>query len=95
MDPDVIFQIRDDGEAALAASHVGLNANLISTHSGSTTTGLSGFELDTNSDPPAADASNQLLILGLADVEDNSIGVHAVWEVLIYMHSLRTAALGV
>lgn len=69
-DPDLVFEIQADG--AIAAAQVGLNAVLIYTHSGSTSTGLSGVELDTTSDAPATDASNQLTIqrvVNRADVE--------------------------
>ncbi len=83
--PDLIYQIRDDGAALLTSVAVGQNANLIFTHAGSTVTGISGVELDTNSDPPAADASNQLLIVGLADMPSNSLAIHAVWDVIINM----------
>ena len=50
-DPDLVFEIQADG--AIPAASIGLNAVLIFTHSGSTTTGLSGVELDTTSDGPA------------------------------------------
>jgi hypothetical protein len=59
-DPDAEFEIQADG--AIAATQIGLNAVLIATHAGSTATGQSGLELDTTSDAPAADASNQLTI---------------------------------
>ena len=88
-DPGLLFHIRDDGAAALAATSVGLNAVLIYTHSGDTVYGISGVELDTNSDAPAADASNQLQIMRLAPIPGNTIGTHAVWEVRITNHSLR------
>jgi len=96
VDPDTIFEIQDDGGAALTADEVGLNAEIIRTHTANTTTGISGTELDAGTtDAPASDASNQLLILALSQKPDNSIGVHAIWDVLINMHSFRTPALGV
>ncbi len=69
IDPYQEYLIQADG--AVPAASVGLNAVLIATHSGSTTTGLSGMELDTTSDAPAADASNQLLITRLYNAPDN------------------------
>src|SRR5690606_25327210 len=60
-DPDLIFEIQADG--AVPAASMGLNAVFIMTHAGSTYTGLSGVELDTTSDTPEANASNQLLIV--------------------------------
>jgi len=86
--PDVIYHIRDDGAATPTYVFPGQNANLIFTHTGNTTTGISQAELDTNSDPPAADASNQLYILKLADIENNDLGTHAIWEVLLSTHRL-------
>lgn len=83
--PDLVYQIRDDGATLLTSTVVGQNANLIYTHPGNTSTGLSGVELDTTSDPPEANASNQLLVLGLSDMPDNSLAIHAVWDVLINM----------
>lgn len=62
--PDHIFEIQADG--AVGAASMGLNANVIFTHAGSTVSGLSGVELDTTSDAPAADASNQLVILSVS-----------------------------
>lgn len=85
-DPDMIFEIQADG--AVAAASMGLNAVLIATHSGSTVSGLSGLELDTTSDVPAADASNQLLILRAVNREDNDTTIaHAKVEVLINCHT--------
>jgi hypothetical protein len=94
-DPDVVFQIQDDGAAALAATVVGLNAVVIDTHAGSTSTGRAGTELDTNSDAPAADASNQLTIQRLAAITDNALGANAVWEVKINNHTESAGVIGI
>lgn len=93
-DPSVVFEIQSDG-GTVTADTVGLNAVLIATHAGSTATGLSGMELDTTSDVPAADASNQLLILGFSMREHNEIGAFAVFDVIINAHSYAPPALGV
>jgi len=94
-DPDLIFEIQADG--AISAAQVGLNAVLIYTNSGSTTTGLSGVELDTSSDVPAADASNQLTILRVADAPGrNELGsAWTVVEVRINQHTEATGQIGV
>lgn len=96
IDPDVVFEIQACSGAVLANTTVGLNAVLIFTHSGSTVTGLSGMEMDSGaSDAPAADASNQFLILGLVDREDNDISaVNAKWYVLINLHRLKATGDG-
>jgi hypothetical protein len=94
-DPDMIFEIQADG--AIAATEIGLNAVLIYTNAGSTTTGLSGVELDTSSDAPAADASNQLTILRVADAPGrNELGsAWTVVEVRINQHTEMTGQIGV
>lgn len=85
-DPDVEFEIQADG--AIPATSIGLNAVLIATHSGSTTTGLSGVELDTTSTAPSADASNQLIILRAVNREDNDTTLtHAKVIVRINCHT--------
>lgn len=93
-DPDVIFEIQADG--AIAATQVGLNAVLIYTNSGSTTTGLSGVELDTSSDAPAADASNQLTILRVVNRTDNEAGsANTKVEVKINQHTEANNVIGI
>jgi len=86
-DPNVVFQIQDDGGGSLDYDTIGLNAVLIA-GTGSTVTGLSGFALDGGTtDPPAADASNQLLILGMSNISGNTIGSdYAIWDVIINQH---------
>lgn len=88
-DPDLIFQVQDDGDGTVTAGWAGANANLAS-GSGSTATALSGWELDA-SDTPAADASNQITILGLAQIPGNELDDYAIWEVFINQHELATA----
>jgi len=94
-DPDLMFEIQADG--TLTADSMGLNAVLIATHSGSTVTGLSGIELDTTSDVPAADASNQLLIHRLSPRTNNDLAsANAVVEVTINNHTMTgEAGLGI
>lgn len=70
-DPTLVFEVQCP--SAIAATQVGLNALLIDTHSGSTTTGLSGTEMDGgDSTSPAADASYQLQIKRLINRVDNT-----------------------
>lgn len=93
-DPDVVFEIQADG--AIAAAQVGLNAVLIYTNAGSTTTGLSGAELDTTSDVPAADASNQLTIQRVVNRVDNeAASAFTKVEVKINNHTEAHGALGI
>lgn len=93
MDPFTVYEIQADG--AIPAASVGLNAVLIYTHSGDTVSGMSGVELDTTSDVPAADASNQLLILRAVNRVDNDTTLtHAKVEVLINQHTENQGTVG-
>lgn len=93
-DPDAMFEIQADG--TLTADSIGLNAVLIATHAGSTVTGLSGIELDTTSDAPAADSSNQLLIEALKPgVENDLASANAVALVKIINHTRAQGNLGI
>ena len=92
-DPDVVFQIQDDGGGTPGSGNVFLNANLIYTHAGSTVTGRSGAEL--NGATWAADQSFQLLILGAARLPNNDVASdNCVWDVLINTHQLKGGAVG-
>ena len=93
-DPTTEFEIQADG--AIAAAQVGLNAVLIYTNAGSTSTGQSGAELDTTSDVPAADASNQLTILGVVAREDNeAASAFTKVRVRINQHTEAVGAVGI
>jgi hypothetical protein len=93
--PDLVFEIQADSAGTLAATSVGLNAVLIDTHAGSAVTGYAGVELDTTSDAPAADISNQLTIHRFVDRPDNEIATHAKVEVTINNHTEAHATLGI
>jgi hypothetical protein len=87
-DPNLIFEIQDDGAAVLGVAGVGLNA-IMQTGSGSTATGKSGYVLDTNGTAPSADASNMLLIERAANrVGNDATLASTIWEVSISMHRL-------
>lgn len=92
-DPDVIFEIQADG--AIPATSIGLNANLIFTHSGEAATGISGVELDTTSDVPDTDATNQLLIMRASNrVGNDTTLTHANVEVMINQHTENQGTVG-
>lgn len=84
-DPDVVFEIQASA-AITAASSVGLNAVLYGAGV-DTATGKSTVQLDATSDLPAADASNQLLILGPARRATLDYTGNPVFEVLIINHT--------
>ena len=79
--PDLIFQIRDDGDATPSKVFPGQNA-ILASGSGNTITGLSGYYLDGSTTPTTTQA-HSLHIVGLADIEDNELGDYAIWDVII------------
>lgn len=93
---DMIFEIQASSTAVVTEASVGLNAELIFTHTGDTVTGLSGMELDTGTTVPDADATGQLTIIGLSPVQGNDItAVHAKWLVTINLPRLSPGVAGV
>lgn len=87
-DPEAIFTIQEDGDTTpLAVTSGSNNADLITTHDGSTVTGLSGFELDSSTINTTN--SLQLRVLRLYPTLKNEIGEFAVWEVKINLHTSR------
>lgn len=83
-DPNVLFEIQEDSVGgALAITNVGQNANVV-VGAGSTTSGLSAMELDSNT---AATTSTLVLhIEGLQQRPDNAIGTNAKWLCSFNVH---------
>ena len=92
-DPNLLFEIQEvSGGTALTANDIGLNANFV-VGSGSTTTALSGVEL--NNSGEATTNTLDLKIVGLVDRPDNAIGEHAKWLVQINRHQYANQVAGV
>lgn len=71
-DPNALFEVQEDAVGgALTAADVGLNASVI-VGSGSTTTGASAMQLDSNT--AATDATLTLRIMGFTQRVDNEVG---------------------
>ena len=76
---DLLFEIQEvSGGTALAANDIGLNANFV-VGSGSTTTGMSGVEL--NNATEATTNTLDVKIVGFVNRPDNEVGEHAKWLV--------------
>ena len=89
-DPNVLYEIQEDSVGgALAATSVGLNADLIAA-AGSTATKQSGFMLDSST--AATTATLQLRIVQLEQRADNEIGNYAKWLVAINLPTETGAA---
>jgi len=79
--PDIVFQIRDNGDGTPAVDWPGRNALMEAGGGGSTVTGLSSFALQAVT--PAATQNYTLHMLGTSDIEDNEMDDYAIWDVLI------------
>lgn len=90
--PNLLFAIQDDASAALAATDVGMNANLVFTHAGSTVTGRSGVEILAST--VNTTANFQTTIISLLDMPDNALGINARWLVRINRHTYAPGNLG-
>jgi len=87
-DPYVIFEAQEDSVgAAIAVTAVGNSIDVV-VGSGSTTTGLSGMELDSST---AVAGAAQCRLLRIVDREDNVLGDNCKWEVLLVEHEMLTA----
>src|SRR5574343_414317 len=62
IDPSVVYEIQGDSSAAIAATDVGSNIDMVYTHSGETITGLSGVEA--NASAIHTGAAYQLKLMG-------------------------------
>ena len=89
-DPALLFEIQEDSVGgALAATSVGLNADLIAA-AGNNATKQSGFMLDSST--ALASATLQLRIVQLEQRADNEIGANAKWLVAINLPTETGAA---
>jgi len=88
-DPNLLYMIQENG--AMVAGAGSRNANLVA-GSGSTITGLSGWQL--NSSTLNTTATLQMRILRALQESDNAIGTNAKWLTRINLHTV-TQALGI
>ena len=87
-DPNLLFEVQEDSDgAAMAAANVGNTADLTGFTSGDTTYGHSSIEIDSSTATAAGDGTEDVLILGLAQREDNAIGTNANWLVRLNNHA--------
>ena len=97
-DPNVLFEIQEDngGSAYIEVADVGQFFNIATHSAGSTTTGLSTAELDSDGNTATA-ASAAVQLVALVDRPDNVMGssaAHAKWLVrpVIHPYNAATAA---
>lgn len=89
-DPYIEFGVQSDSGTATTSAAVFATANHVA-GSGSSTTKLSGHELDSSD----IGAGGQLEILGLLDTPDNAWGEHSKLRVRIAEHKWNAAVAGV
>lgn len=91
-DPSVLFAIQDDGDSdTMVVGDIGLNANFV-VGSGSTTTGRSGMELNTNT--AAGTSTLDLKIHALLDTPNNEIGDYGDYLVSFNNHQFANQVSG-
>lgn len=88
-DPDILFGIQVDED--LVAADIGATADLVATAAGSTSTGLSGFELDSSDIGTGAGVK----IYDIVQSVDNAYGTAADALVFINEHENRSTMTGV
>ncbi len=87
-DPNVIFEVQEDSDGgALTADAIGSSADLV-VGAGDVKSGRSGVELDSSS---AATVAATCKILRAVNREDNELGDHCKFEVLIAEHEMKLA----
>jgi len=93
--PDQRFRVQDDGDTSqIAMADLGLNCNLIFTHTGNITSGLSGAELDSSSINTTATLPMRLLELSpewdaRAGQWNTYNSANGKWICSINLHQLR------
>jgi hypothetical protein len=87
MGPDWLFEIRGNGDGTYNTGDVGANAAMVNA-TGSSITGLSGFQLDETT--PAADGGFALHILGHSTRPDNEGAIYSIWTVCLNTTDIAT-----
>lgn len=88
-DPNQLYAVQEDSVGGAIAATVGgfSNGNLVA-GSGNTTTGFSGWQLQSSTVSNTANPTYQLRLLGLLRGPDNVIGVNADWVVRLNLPAL-------
>lgn len=91
-DPEVVFEIQDDGLVTSTGAWCGASGNLVAGAGGSIYTNLSSWMLSSTT---AATTSSQVKILRLSAKTNNALGQYAVWECMINKHTLNFGVAGI
>jgi hypothetical protein len=94
-DPGLVFEVQEDSTGGdLAAANVGNTADLATMTAGDATTGFSSMEIDSSTATASGDGTEDVLIVGLAQRQDNAIGTNAKWLVRLNNHQFVDGAAG-
>jgi len=93
IDARTLYEVQADSANVIAATDISANANVVYTHSGNTTTGQSGAELNTAS--MTTTSTYQLQIMRLINRVDNELGTNAKVLVRINNHSYANVVAGI
>lgn len=93
-DPDLLFAVQDDAAATPTAGIVGNAADLTGLTSGSTASGLSSTEISMATVTSSGDGTEDVIIMGLYNTPDNTIGNNAKWLVRLNNHFFTDASTG-
>ena len=86
VDPNQLYTIQEDSDGgALAIEDTGQNIDLIP-GTGSTVTGISAMEID--SDASKGTATAQLRLINILEKPGNALGTNAIWVVKLNEHEL-------
>jgi hypothetical protein len=84
MGNDLVFEIRGDGGGTPTKNWIWNSAVMIATTAGSTTTGLSGMQLDEGTTTaPSSTQADPLIITGISSRSDNEIAASVIYEVIL------------
>ena len=93
-DPDLLFEIQDDGAVASTSAEVGNVANLAGILLGNATTGRSEMEVDSATWTDAGAGTEDVVLMGLVQDERNEFGVNANWLVRLNNHAFANGFVG-
>jgi hypothetical protein len=88
-DPNVLFGVQDDAASTLTAAAVYSVADLTGLNAGSTTTGFSSTEISAASVTASGDNTEDVMIMGIVNKPDNTIGDNCEWLVRLNQHFYR------
>lgn len=85
--PTVIYEIQEDSVTLnLATTAIGSNVDFVA-GAGSTTTGVSAYEIDSETPTSTTDT---LRVVDFIDRPDNAVGANARWGVIFNQHAYKT-----